>query len=59
MPFGDGTGPLDWGQGTERAMGRGGRGRGMMSGNRQGSGPRGFCICPNCGNKSLSGRYSM
>lgn len=46
MPRGDGTGPRGQGAGT----GRGG-GRGRMGGNRPGSGPSGYCVCPQCGNK--------
>lgn len=52
MPFGDGTGPLGQGPGTGRGRGMGqGRGRGRNAGNRAGSGPGGYCICPNCGEK--------
>jgi len=45
MPRGDGTGPTGQGPGT----GRGG-GRGRMGG-RSGAGPRGNCVCVNCGTK--------
>jgi len=41
MPRGDGTGP------PRGSAGRGGR----MSGNRPGSGPGGYCVCPACGEK--------
>jgi len=47
MPFGDGTGPK-WGGGPGSGR-RMGRGRGMGGGNRPGSGPGGFCVCPECG----------
>lgn len=50
MPLGDGTGPSGQGPGTGRGMGRS-TGRGRMGGNRAGSGPGGYCICPNCGEK--------
>ncbi len=50
MPRGDGTGPA--GGGFGQGMGRGaGQGRGRFSGNRQGAGPGGVCICPNCGER--------
>jgi PHP family Zn ribbon phosphoesterase len=39
MPRGNGTGPVA------------GQGRGRMGGNRPGSGPTGYCICPKCGTK--------
>ena len=45
MPGRDGTGPPGGGRGA----GGGGRGRG--GGNRPGSGPGGYCVCPNCGEK--------
>ncbi len=51
MPGGDRTGPFgqDPGQ-AGRGMGRGG-GRGRLNGNRPGAGPRGNCVCPQCGAK--------
>jgi hypothetical protein len=42
MPRGDGTGPP-----TGQSQ-RGGR----MRGNRAGSGPGGYCICPSCGERT-------
>ena len=51
MPGGDGTGPFGRGPLEGGGTGRGGGGRGRMGGNRPGSGPRGFCICPSCGEK--------
>lgn len=52
MPRGDGTGPSGQGPGTGRGMGMGrGKGKGRMGGNRPGSGPGGYCICPSCGEK--------
>jgi len=29
-----------------------GKGRGLGGGNKAGSGPAGYCICPKCGHKS-------
>ncbi|MCK5706827.1 MAG: hypothetical protein KAI43_04180 [Candidatus Aureabacteria bacterium] len=52
MPYGDGTGPLGNGSGTGRGMGRGG-GRGRMGGNSPGAGPSGYCVCSQCGEKTL------
>ena len=43
MPRGDGTGPFGQGAGAGR-----GRGRSGISGDKPGSGPGGFCICPSC-----------
>ncbi|MBN1931359.1 MAG: hypothetical protein JW786_07090 [Desulfobacterales bacterium] len=51
MPRGDRTGPK--GQGPETGRKMGGReqgGRGRRGG--YGKGPEGFCVCPNCGEKS-------
>ena len=49
MSGGDKTGPKGQRPGRERGQGRGaGRGRG----GRFGAGPGGFCICPNCGEKT-------
>lgn len=54
MPRGDGTGP--GGQGTGRGPGKGrGQGRGGSGQGRGGgfaAGPGGYCICPNCGERS-------
>ena len=36
-----------FGRGTGR--GRGGQGLGQGGGNKPGSGPSGYCVCPNCG----------
>ena len=57
MPRGDRTGPGGQGPGTGRGMGRSGAGRGQSGGGRgQGggfaAGPRGYCICPNCGERA-------
>jgi len=50
MPRGNGTGPLGQGPGTGRGLGRG---QGKISGNRvPGKGPGGYCICPQCGQKT-------
>ena len=52
MPFRDGTGPINQGQGAGRGMGRGRARGGRMSGNRPpGAGPGGNCVCPSCGEK--------
>ncbi len=53
MPWGDGTGPRGKGAGTGRGLGRGaGRGRKKrIGGDRPGSGPGGWCVCPACGEK--------
>lgn len=48
MPLQDGTGPDGRGPGTGRGTGAG-RGRGRMAGDKPGSGPAGYCVCPNCG----------
>lgn len=52
MPRGDGTGP-PWGdgQGAGSGTGKGFKGAGRMGGSRPGAGPKGNCVCPNCGAK--------
>lgn len=45
MPGGDRTGPFN-------AVPGSGRGRGRGQGNRPGSGPGGYCVCPNCNYKT-------
>jgi len=53
MPRGDGTGPTGQGPGTGRGMGAGrGQGRGRMGG-QFAAGPRGQCVCPQCGEKAV------
>ena len=39
-----------FGRGGGGGRGAGG-GRGRMGGNRPGSGPGGYCVCPNCGKR--------
>ena len=56
MARGDRTGPKDRGPGTGKGQGRGsgraqgGGGRGRRGG--LGTGPGGFCVCPNCGERA-------
>jgi len=58
MPGRNGTGPAGGGagqgsgggRGTGRGGGRGGRG--MGGGTRAGAGPDGYCVCPQCGEKT-------
>jgi hypothetical protein len=53
MPRGDGTGPK--GQGAETGKGMGVKGQSKKRGGQGGGfakGPSGFCICPDCGEKS-------
>ncbi len=47
MPRGNGTGPI--GQNQGRGQGRG-SGRGLCG--KTGGRPEGFCVCPNCGEKT-------
>lgn len=39
------------GRGGSRGGQRGGRGQGRGGGDKPGSGPVGFCVCPQCGHK--------
>lgn len=39
-----------FGRGRGQGGGRG-QGRGRMGGTKPGSGPSGYCVCPNCGHK--------
>ena len=51
MPGRDGTGPMGQGPvgGGGAGMGKGGRGRMGVS---MAAGPGGYCVCPNCGEKT-------
>jgi hypothetical protein len=48
MPGGDRTGPFRTKTGKGMGMGKGR--------NRPGSGPGGYCVCPNCGQKEIHQR---
>lgn len=47
MPRGDGTGPRGEGPGTGR-----GKGEGQRGGRGRAAGHGGYCVCPNCGEKT-------
>jgi len=51
MPRGDGTGPKGQGPGTGRGIRRGSGGQGREGGFA--AGPGGYCICANCGEKTV------